>query len=86
LWVGGVAVWALGLWTVFANGKFKRKWLWVLLTFVSWPFDLPIGPEGMMSVRVPLGAIYVLLFALVGPRRRRAPAQHFLQDTEDGPR
>ncbi len=61
LWlVACAAVWLGALWAVFNISKFRRKWLWAIATLPSYHW-------------IPIGAAYVLLFALFGPRPSRRP-------------
>ncbi len=68
--VAGFAVWAGAIWTVFSHSKFCKKWWWAALTLLSFTYPIPADERGwQLAVAVPIGAIYVLLFAMFGPRR-----------------
>jgi hypothetical protein len=69
-------IWAASLAVVFSHGKFRRKWWWVVLTLLVFQLSLPLGDAFWAPVTIPIGAIYVLLFALFGPRAsRKAPGR-----------
>ena len=61
------AVWVLSLALVVRSPKFRRKWLWALLTLLSFSFTWQLGPATTMSIGLPLGALYVIGFWLWGP-------------------
>ena len=68
--VVGFAVWAGAIWTVFSHSKFRKKWWWAALSLLSFTYAFPADERSwQLAVAVPIGAIYVLLFALFGPRR-----------------
>lgn len=71
--VAGLAVWIGAIWTVFSHSKFRKKWWWAGLTLLSFTYVFPADERGWeLAVGVPIGAIYVLLFAAFGPRRSAA--------------
>ena len=65
----GLAIWIWAIRTIFTSDKFLRKWLWLLLTFVSFSISWPVGDGATFGIGLPLGAAYVLWFARWG----RAP-------------
>ncbi|NEX94235.1 hypothetical protein [Caulobacter sp. 17J65-9] len=69
---GGLALVLTALAVVLFSAKFRRKFWWVLLALVSFVWTVSTGRE-VMFLAVPLGATYVLLFALFGPRPDDAP-------------
>lgn len=63
----GAAVWIASLVVVIRVPKFRRKWLWALLTLCNFSYSWSAGPGLMVSVGIPLGALYVLWFWRFGP-------------------
>jgi hypothetical protein len=48
----------------------------VVLTLLAFQLSLPLGDALWAPITIPVGAIYVLLFALFGPRPpRKAPGR-----------
>lgn len=69
IFVVGLTVWIVALWTIFRKSKFRRKWWWALLASVAfsfWPTDIP-----GLSVGIPLGSVFVLWFARFGPNPKQ---------------
>ncbi|MBS0297034.1 MAG: hypothetical protein JSR45_12040 [Proteobacteria bacterium] len=62
------AVWVSSLILVVRSPKFRRKWQWALLTLLNFSFAWQIGEGTMMSLGLPMGALYVIGFWLWGPR------------------
>lgn len=60
--VAGVIVWTASIWVIFASPKFLRKWLWLLLAFVSFTWSWEASPGFTLSIGLPLGSLYVLWF------------------------
>ncbi|MBP2159664.1 MULTISPECIES: hypothetical protein [Asticcacaulis] len=58
----GLAVWIAALLVIFGSPKFLRKWLWVLLSLVSFTFSWQVDDNVALSIGLPLGALYVLWF------------------------
>lgn len=61
-----IAIWVLAVWTIFRSEKFVRKWLWVLLTLVTFTVRWSLDGQLTVAVGIPLGALYVLGFARWG--------------------
>jgi len=66
-WIYGVmaaslVVWIAALWVIFASPKFLRKWLWMLLAFVSFSYSWPVADNFTFGIGLPLGALYVMWF------------------------
>ena len=49
------------------SDKFLRKWLWLLLTLLTFTLRWPASDTVTVGVGIPLGALYVLGFARFGP-------------------
>ena len=64
--VAGFAVWIAALWIVVRSPKFLRKWLWVLLSLLTFTFRWGVGHGITLGVGIPLGALYILWFARFG--------------------
>jgi hypothetical protein len=58
----GVAIWIAALVLVIRSSKFRRKWLWALLTLCTFSFARQVAPGVTVSAGLPLGALYVLGF------------------------
>ncbi len=87
----GLAVWAGSIWIVIKSAKFRRKWLWALLSCMSFSFTWSVGPSASFTLGLPLGALYILWFWRFGPspsaeelardaERRRNPEQRVGSD------
>jgi hypothetical protein len=63
----GLAAWIGALVAIVRATKFRRKWLWALLTLLSFSWSWEVGPGETLSVGFPLGALYVLWFWRFGP-------------------
>ncbi len=66
-WIYGImalslAVWIAALSVILTSPKFLRKWLWALLTLVSFTFTWAIDTHFTLGVGIPVGALYVLWF------------------------
>lgn len=61
-----LAIWLSALCVIFTSPKFLRKWLWALLTLVSFTYGWSAPDNMIVRLSVPLGALYVLGFWLVG--------------------
>ena len=65
IWVVGLislAVWIAAISVVIQSPKFRRKWLWGLLTLVSFSYSWSVSPGETFSLGLPFGAAYVLWF------------------------
>jgi hypothetical protein len=66
---GGLIVWIAALTLVVRSPKFRRKWLWAVLTLLSFSFfSWEIAPGESFGLSLPIGAAYVIGFWLWGPR------------------
>jgi ABC-type Co2+ transport system permease subunit len=63
----GVAIWVAALVLVIRSPKFRRKWLWALLTLVTFSYGRHVVPGVTISAGLPFGALYVLWFWRCGP-------------------
>lgn len=63
----GLAIWIAALWVIFRSGKFRRRWLWVLLSLLMFGYGWEPSPGLQVSVGLPVGALYVLGFWRFGP-------------------
>lgn len=71
-WIWGVGIISLAIWiaaitVVIRSSKFRRKWLWGLLSLCSFSYGLSPQPGVMVSVGLPIGAAYILWFWRFGP-------------------
>lgn len=62
-----VAIWVASLVVVVRTPKFRRKWLWGLLTFASFTYSWSTEANEMIRVNLPLGSLYILWFWRFGP-------------------
>lgn len=65
IWIVGIidlAIWVTSITLVFRSAKFRRKWLWALLSLLSFSYGWSPQPGVMVSVGLPIGAAYILWF------------------------
>src|ERR1700712_5372978 len=82
-WIWAVAavamvLWVWALWVIFHSAKFGRKWLWVLVSLISFTYSWEIAPATMFGIGLPVGSLYVLWywrFSKRGDATVRASAQ-----------
>ncbi len=77
--IAGLAVWIGALLVIFKSGKFRRRWLWVLLSLVTFSYGWQPVPGMTISVGAPIGALYILWFWRFGPAPSKAD---LARDTE----
>jgi len=58
----GLAIWVAALTLLIRSSKFRRKWLWALLSVFSFSYAWSPQPGMMVSVGLPIGAVYILWF------------------------
>jgi hypothetical protein len=78
--IAAAAVWIGSLMIIFKSSKFRRPWLWVLLTLLfapgwGWSGALSNGWHWSAGIGFPIGSIYVIGFWLLGPR----PVERFIE-------
>lgn len=65
IWIVGIiglVIWVTAITLVIRSSKFRRKWLWALLTLFSFTYGWSPQPGVMVSVGLPIGAAYILWF------------------------
>jgi len=58
----GAAIWIASVWIVVRSRKFRRKWLWALLSLLSFSYGWSPQPGEFISIGFPLGAAYIIWF------------------------
>jgi hypothetical protein len=58
----GLATWIGSIVAIFKSPKFSRKWLWVILTLLTFTYQWEVSPGWRFGVGLPLGSLYVLWF------------------------
>lgn len=61
------AIWIAAVVVVVRTPKFRRKWLWLLLTLFTFQYGWSLEGGTSISVGVPLGSLYILWFWRFGP-------------------
>lgn len=65
IWIVGIiglAIWLTAITLVIRSSKFRRKWLWALLSLFSFSYEWSPQAGMMVSVGLPVGAAYILWF------------------------
>jgi hypothetical protein len=65
IWIVGIiglGIWVTAITLVVRSPKFRRKWLWALLSLFSFTYGWSPQPGVMLNVGLPLGAAYILWF------------------------
>jgi len=71
----GVVVWTIAIILIVASPKFRRKWLWFLLSLLSFGYSWYPEPGVIMMLALPCGATYIMLFYFFGPSPRPKPVE-----------
>ncbi len=60
--IAGLGVWVAAITLVVRSSKFRRKWLWALLSLLSFAYGWSPQAGVMVSVGIPIGAAYIVWF------------------------
>jgi hypothetical protein len=57
-----LTIWGSAVWAIIKSTKFRRKWLWVLVSLIGIQYGFDISPGTTIWIGVPLGAPFVLWY------------------------